>query len=208
MKWPILIALVAILLIARDQIGIFLYSLLAWVYGLEYDDFTSCYLPSAIVHEVDIRCREGNRLGVASMAVQAGKSDQFIGLIVQALGFGDLARGVVIPPWHWLQGNIAFGRGVAVAGFDAFITAVLPLAMMVCGLVGKLLIASWGQLHEAILAIVIGVPNCLFAAYEWLVEQLLWFVFSWGTMATLIGAPLAYLRPVERLEHAPARRHR
>ncbi|KAF2239577.1 hypothetical protein EV356DRAFT_528162 [Viridothelium virens] len=203
MKWPALLALVAILLIAHEQIGVFLYSLLAWAYGLRYDDFTSCYLPSAIVHEVDVRCREGNMLGVASMAIQAGKSDQLVGLIVQALGFGDLVKGVVILPWHWLQGNIVFGRGVAVAGSDAFITAMLSLATMVCGLVGNFAMSSWSQLHEGILAIVIVVPGCLFAACEWLVRQLVWFVFSWGTVGMLIKVLLVYLTPVERHEPAP-----
>ncbi|KAI9691042.1 MAG: hypothetical protein M1822_008662 [Bathelium mastoideum] len=147
MKWSLLL----LALIALAQISIllapYILSLLtAWAYGLSLDDFTGCYLPSAVILDVAPRCRETGSLGVASAAVQAGKWDSLVSVIVWALGVRELAGELLLPWWHPYWDNMAEWAGAGAAACFA----VLCWLSFGAGALGSSLVAAWVTLRDNI----------------------------------------------------------
>ena len=101
---------------------------------------------------MDPRCRESGLLGVASTAVQAGKSDPLVRLIVRGVEARDLAGGFLIPRWQLVRNGMNVLVG---AGAEAF-TAVSFAMSFVVGALGGLLVEGWGLLRYNILGLAVA----------------------------------------------------
>ena len=173
--------------------------------------------------DVDPRCRERSIMGVASIAIQAGKWDPLVGGIVRALAARDLARGVLMPGWQLLCDNMAFWRSVAVASADASISTVLSVAVasadasistvlsvasFAIGIAEAVPLPAWGSLGKHMVASLSALPDRLYAAYIAALDWVLWFCVSWGSVWVGIRVLLVCFPQEERREPlaAPPRR--